>query len=87
MTDKCKCIHRDDLFRTFSKNCPVHKDDENSKGQLQLEKLSGSDIKKYNFIENSDEKTTNPCKCTNCDCEDHSVCKCSKCECKDNCGC
>lgn len=87
MTDKCTCIHRDDGFRTLAKNCPNHKNEKNYKGQLQLEKPTGSDIKKYNFIENSDEKTTNACKCPNCDCDDHTVCICEKCECKDNCGC
>ena len=43
--DKCTCIHREDGYRTLSKNCPNHKSEINFKGQLQLEKLSGSDIK------------------------------------------
>jgi len=85
--NKCTCIHREDGYRTLSKNCPNHKSEINFKGQLQLEKLSGSDIKLYNYIENSDEKTTNACKCPNCDCNAHEDCICENCKCKDNCGC
>jgi hypothetical protein len=87
MPDACPCIYRDDGFRTLSKKCKLHKIEPNFKGQLILEKPTGSDKKKYNYIENSDEKTTNRCKCSNCDCDDHTICICKKCECKDNCGC